>query len=107
MVVRMMAPAVWEQGPAIVVPNASPPLVFFNTAAPHGARLSPVASISYIVLLLDREVMTGEMLPALTTHHFRDDPENIRYQLAVVEAAGRAPVYRSTPAFSPDASDPG
>jgi signal transduction histidine kinase len=104
MVVRMMTPAVWEQGPAIVVPNASPPLVFLNTAAPHGTRLSPVASISYIVLLLDREVMTGEMLPALTTHHFRDDPENIRYQLAVVEAAAGAPVYQSTPAFSPDAT---
>ena len=48
--------------------------------------------------------MTGEMLPTLTTHHFRDDPENIRYQLAVVEAAAGAPVYQSTPAFSPDAT---
>jgi signal transduction histidine kinase len=104
MVVRMMTPAVWEQVPAIVVPNPSPPLMFFNTVVPHAARLSPVASISYIVLLLDRQVMTGEMLPTLTTHHFRDDPEDVRYQLAVVEAAAAAPVYRSTPAFSPNAT---
>jgi signal transduction histidine kinase len=104
MVVRMMTPAVWEQVPAIVVPNASPPFVFFNTAVPPGTRLSPVASISYIVLQLDRQVMTGEMLPALTTHHFGDDPEDIRYQLAVVEAAAGAPVYQSTPAFSPNAT---
>jgi signal transduction histidine kinase len=104
MVVRMMTPAVWEQGPAIVVPNASPPLAFFNTAMPHPGRMSPVPSISYIVLQLDRQVMTGEMLPTLTIRHFRDDPENIRYQLAVVEAPAGATVYQSTPAFSPDAT---
>ena len=105
MVVRTLAPALWEQVPAIVVPSTPTPLMLLSTTARHAAaRLSPSASMSYIVLVLDRRVMTGEIFPALTAHHFGERADAIRYQLAVVDTGGAAPVYQSSPAFSPAAS---
>ena len=104
MVVRTIAPAVWEQVPAIVVPAAPTPLLFLSAPAMQAAaRLAPAASVTYIVLVLDRQVMVGEMLPALAAHHFGEGSDNIRYQVAVVDPAASTPVFRSTTEFSPSA----
>ena len=72
LVVRTIAPAVWEQIPALVVPGAPTPLFLLNAPVTNtGARVSPSTSMSYIVLLLDRQFIAGEMLPALAAHHWR------------------------------------
>jgi signal transduction histidine kinase len=103
MVVRTIPSALWEQVPAMVVPYAPAPLLLINTPPVHGARLSPTSSLSYTVLVLDRQVMTGEILPALASHHFRETSDDIRYQLAVVEEPAASLVYQSTPEFAPGA----
>jgi signal transduction histidine kinase len=104
-VVRTMTSALWEGVPALVVPHAMGPVLFFsNATAQHGARRSGVPSIAYLVLLLDRQVITAEMLPALAAQHFREESENIRYQLAVVDTTGSPPVYQSTREFAPTAT---
>jgi len=104
MIVRTIPPAVWEQVPAIVVPNAPSPLLLINSPAFHGARLPPSSSLSYIVLALDRQVMTAEILPALASHHFREAGDGIHYQLAVVEGPAASLIYQSTPEFTPEAA---
>ena len=104
MVVRTIAPALWDQVPAIVVPGAPTPFMFLSAPAMHAAaRLTPTDAQTYTVLVLDRQVMVGEMLPALAAHHFSEGSENIRYQLAVIDAATSTPVFRSTAEFSPAA----
>ena len=103
MVVRTIPSALWEQVPAIVVPYAPAPLLLINKLPAPGARLSPASPLSFTVLLLDRQVMTGEILPALASHHFRETSDDIRYQLAVVEEPAASPVYQSTPEFAPGA----
>ena len=70
-----------------------------RTAATPTFRSLP--RLSYIVLLLDREYMTGEMLPALAQQHFRKTGDAFEYQLAVVSTAGRGVVYHSAAGFSP------
>jgi signal transduction histidine kinase len=111
MVVRTMAPVLWEEIPALVVPGAPTPLLLMNapTAKP-GLHVDGGPSLSYVVLVLDRRFIAGEMLPALAAHHFAatgDDPE---YQVAVVEAAKQDVVFRSagssapSPAGKPDAA---
>jgi len=62
-------------------------------------RMSP--RISYTVLLIDRDYITNEMLPALAQQHFRQTGDGFDYQLAVVSIVDRAPVYHSTASFSP------
>lgn len=104
MIVRTLTPALWEQVPAIVVPSAPAPLLLINSPAVHGARVAPTASLSYSVLVLDRQVMTGEILPALASHHFSEASDDIRYQLAVVEGPAASRVYQSTPDFAPEAA---
>jgi signal transduction histidine kinase len=104
MIVRTLTPALWEQVPAIVVPSAPSPLLLINSPAAHGARMAPGASLSCTVLLLDRQVMTGEILPALASHHFGPASDDIRYQVAVVEGPAASRVYQSTPAFAPGAA---
>jgi signal transduction histidine kinase len=102
LVVRTIAPAVWEQIPALVVPGAPTPLFLLNAPVTNtGARVSPSTSMSYIVLLLDRQFIAGEMLPALAAHHFSATGDDPQYQLAVVEAGESEVVYRSAAGFSP------
>jgi len=103
MVVRTIPSALWEQVPAIVVPYAPAPLLLINRLPARGAHLPAASPLSYTVLVLDRQVMTGEILPALASHHFRETSDDIRYQLAVVEEPAASPVYQSTPEFTPGA----
>ena len=102
LVVRTIAPALWDEVPALVVPGAPTPLVLINAPVNHtGVRLSPNTSMSYIVLLLDRQFIAGEMLPALAAHHFSATGDDPQYQLAVVETGRSEVVYRSAAGFSP------
>jgi signal transduction histidine kinase len=91
---RTLPPPVWDTIPALVVPAV---VVLFS---PHpGAPQPPV--LSYTVLLLDREYLTNEMLPALARQHFRGTGDGFDYQVAVVSTGDREIVYHSAAGFSP------
>ena len=89
-----MAPSVWEDIPALVI--ATPFLWFSQGGVPTPARHDPVS----LVLLLDRDYMTREMLPALAQQHFVGS-DGADYQLAVVRGETSDVVYRSTEQFAP------
>ena len=101
LVVRTIAPALWEQIPALVVPGAPTPLFLLNAPSNTAARLSSNTSLSYIVLVLDGQFIAGEMLPALARHHFSATGDDPQYQVAVVETGTPEVVYRSAAGFSP------
>jgi two-component system sensor histidine kinase SenX3 len=61
----------------------------------------PAPKLSYTLLLLDREYMIGEMLPALAEQHFRRTGDGFDYQLAVVRSTGQGVVYHTAAGFSP------
>jgi signal transduction histidine kinase len=106
MFVRTMAPVLWEQIPALVVPGAPVPMFLLNTQPAHaGARPGGAPPLAYVVLVLDRQYIAGEMLPALAAHHFAATGEDPQYQIAVVEAAKRDVVFRSAGGFTPPAAD--
>ena len=89
---RTLPAPVWDTIPALIVPA-----VFFSQH--QGIPQPPV--LSYTVLLLDREYLTNEMLPALARQHFRGTGDGFDYQVAVVSTGDRGVVYRSEPGFSP------
>src|SRR4029079_632265 len=97
LVVRAIPPAVWDTVPALVIPM---PLLLFDQQ-PGRAEFRMLPGLSYVIVLMDREYITGEMLPALAQQHFRQTEHGFDYQLAVVSAADRRVVYHSTPEFSP------
>ena len=97
---RTIPVPLWEDVPAVVVPMHV--LIFDkgfrqDSTAPFQAVPRP----SYTVLLLDREYMSGEMLPALAQQHFRKTGDRFDYQLAVVRSAGQGVVYHTADGFSP------
>ena len=93
--VRRLPPPIWESVPALVVPA---PMLFLDER-----RVSPPLPprFSFTLLAIDLDYVRGDMLPALTQRHFRKAPEPHDYQVAVVERGAPAPVYQSTPAFTP------
>ena len=95
--VHAIAPALWEDIPALVVPT--PRLMFNQEGVRTDFRMTPL--LSYAIVVLDREYMMGEMLPALAQQHFRGTGDGFDYQLAVVSATGRGIVYHTAPDFSP------
>jgi two-component system, OmpR family, sensor histidine kinase SenX3 len=94
--VRTMLATVWENIPAVVVPA---PHVIFNQ---HGGRtdLKVIPRVSYTVLLLNRDYLVNDVLPALAQQHFRGG-DDVDYQLAVVSPAAGGVLYRSTRQFEP------
>ena len=99
LLIRTVAGAAWEDVPALVVPTPRP-LALFTSRVPRGdAAVEPL--LSYTILLLDREFITGDMLPALVREHFRGAADAVDYQIAVVDTAAKAVVYQSTAAFRP------
>jgi signal transduction histidine kinase len=108
LVVRSAPKMLWESVPAIVVQS---PVVLWNAAPAVGTRegrtdlhVPPV--VQYVVLALDREYITGELLPTLADQHFRDGADDIDYDVAVVETAAASPVYSTSETFSPDSGEP-
>jgi signal transduction histidine kinase len=104
MVVRTMAPVLWEQVPALVVPGTPTPLFLMNTQPAHAGNRSGAPSLTYVVLVLDRQYIAGELLPALAAHHFAATGDDPQYQVAVVDAAKRDVVFRSAGDFAPPAA---
>jgi signal transduction histidine kinase len=95
--VRTMPSPLWDSVPALLIPT---PMIFFSQQPGRvDMRMSP--GMSYTVLLIDRDYITNEMLPALAQQHFRQTGDGFDYQLAVVSIADRASVYHSTASFSP------
>jgi two-component system, OmpR family, sensor histidine kinase SenX3 len=95
--VRALPRPLWGNIPALVVPL---PVVMFHPR-PESSELRLASAMSYAVLLLDRELIVGELLPALAERHFGTAPDGDDYQLAIVEADGGEVVYRSTAGFDP------
>ena len=104
-VVRTVPATVWEAVPALVVPA---PVVYFGTA-----RLPLLPSLdrqrelkfplpSFVVIVLDRDYVSNEMLPALAQQHFKGAGEGIDYEMAVVSTGARSTVYSTAAGFAPD-----
>ena len=101
--VRTLAGPLWDAVPAIVIPA---PLLMLDGAA--SGRPSMAAALSYTVLVLDREYLIREMIPALARRHFPAGADGLGYALAILRADGDEVVYRSGPERSgtgdPDAT---
>jgi signal transduction histidine kinase len=97
LVVRQMPSPIWDGLPALLIPMPQ----FFFDQQPGRTQVRVLPTLSYIIVLLDRDYITREMLPALAQQHFRRADDRFDYQLAVVSAADRGIVYRSTEAFTP------
>jgi len=97
LVVRQMAGPIWESVPALLIPTPR----FFLNQQPGHAQVRVTPTLSYIVVLLDRDYITREMLPALAQQHFRQTDDRLDYQLAVISTADRGIVYHSTETFTP------
>jgi two-component system sensor histidine kinase SenX3 len=96
--VRTLASTLWEEVPALVVPT---PMVFFNAPlAPGSLPVTP--EVAYAVLVLDRDYVTREMLPALAQQHFQGIGDDVEYEVAVVRTSDGGVLYRSTSGFSPN-----
>ena len=103
LVIRKLAPPIWETVPALVVP--APMLFLTDRAGP-----SPLAppDFMYTLLTLDLDYVKGELLPALAQRHFRKTGDQSEYQVAVVDRAGSGDViYQSTPVFNPSRGETG
>ena len=96
-VVRMLPPPIWDNLPALVIPM---PLIQLNQQAGR-TQFQMMPGLSYVIVLLDRTYIAGEMLPALAQQHFRQTGDGFDYQLAVVSPSSSSVVYHSTPDFSP------
>ncbi len=96
-VVRTLPPPLWDGLPALVIPM---PLIQFNQQAGR-MEFRAMPGLSYVIVLMDRAYITGEMLPALAQQHFRQTGDGFDYQLAVVSPSSRSVVYHSTPDFTP------
>ena len=96
-VLRQMPPAIWDNIPALLIPM--PVFRFDEEAGGTHLRLSP--GLSYVVVLMDRDYITNEMLPALAQQHFRQTGDGFDYELAVVSTSTSGVVYHSTSTFSP------
>jgi signal transduction histidine kinase len=107
--VRTIVNSVWESVPALLVPA---PVILFSQSPPAvpretlPERLMP-ATVSYVVLLLDRDYIAGEMLPSLAIQHFRGASAGIEYEVAVVSPAAKSRVYTTSTEFDPDSAAPG
>ena len=104
MTIRTMPTILWEAVPALVVPM---PLVVVNqlvpgVTLPSMQELRSPPALAYTILELDREYVSGEMLPALARRHFSGTTEGVDYEMAVVSTSGKGPVYSTGSSFTPD-----
>jgi signal transduction histidine kinase len=96
-VIRRLAPPIWETVPALVIP--APMFVMNEHTRPTA---SSIPDFSYTLLTIDLDYVKTELLPALAERHFRKAGDPNEYQVAVLDRTGAGDViYRSTPAFQP------
>ena len=101
LIVRSLPASVWPDIPALVIVA---PMMFINSLqargeGPHTFQFSQTSSSSFVVLHLDRDYITGEMLPAILEQRFRATGD--AYQMAVVQTDRKEVIYTSDPAFAP------
>ena len=107
-VVHSMPRTVWESIPALVIPA---PLIVFSASEATGsqsARGVPLRELklppmSFVIVGLDGDYVSRELLPALAQQHFRGAGESIDYEIAVVRTHDSSRVYSSRSHFAPDA----
>lgn len=96
-IIRALPRPLWGEVPALVVPL---PTLFMSTPGERGGiRVAP--AMSHAVLMLDRDYVAREVLPALADQHFGRTPDAADFRLAVVQGDTSEVVYRSTDDFSP------
>jgi len=105
--IRRMPSALWESAPAIVVPA---PLVVFGEPTP-GAHM--MTSMSYSLLMIDRDYVGRDLLPSLAERHFGRRGANgagegstqaagLDFEVAVLSrSAPGTYVFQSAPRFAP------
>lgn len=105
--IRRMPSAIWESAPAIVVPA---PLILFGESKP-GAHM--MTSMSYSLLMIDRDYVGRDLLPSLAERHFGRRGANgaegtstqgagLDFEVAVLSRSAPATyVFQSTPRFAP------
>jgi signal transduction histidine kinase len=116
MYIRQVPPPIWESVPAIVVPV---PMFLFTAPVPADeklpramagalARVGMNGSLGYTILVIDREYVARELLPALAQRYFSQHREGeaaaapLDFRVAVVDkSAGGAPIFQSAAAFAP------
>jgi signal transduction histidine kinase len=88
----------------------SSPFVFASAlrgpAAASGTAVDLRPSGAFVILVLDRDYLSSEMLPALARQHFRATGDGFDYALAVTRPSGEL-VYKSDAAFTPKAETRG
>ena len=99
-------PQALDQVPALVIPM---PVVFINTleARPMSTpahRLAFDGTAAYVIVHLDRDYITQEMLPAMVEQRFRS--AGTAYQVAVVSQTSKGVVYTSDREFAPGPKTP-
>jgi signal transduction histidine kinase len=106
-VIRTIPTAVWEEIPALVVPT--PVMLVNGRVASEGAArdLRLHTSMNFAILVLDREYIVDEVLPAMVQQQFRATGSAPEYQVAIIGRSNPDVVYRSTAGFSPDATTKG
>jgi signal transduction histidine kinase len=109
MMFRTLPATVWESVPALVVPTGSVVMTPLSVPLPLRAgrqdmRFSP--AMAYTILTIDRDYVSGEMLPALAQQHFHATSEGTDYELAVVSTAGGDATYTTDPGFAPGPETP-
>ena len=97
LVLRQMPPPIWDTIPALLIPM--PVFTFNEDGGRTHVRLAP--GLSFIVVLMDQDYITNEMLPALAQQHFRQTGDGFDYELAVVSTATSGVVYHSAGSFNP------
>ena len=95
--VRAMPPPVWDGIPALLIPTPT----FFFSQDRSGARVRMAPAMTYTILLMDRDYIVGDMLPALAQQYFRPTGDGFNYELAVVSAVDRGVLYHSVAGFAP------
>jgi two-component system sensor histidine kinase SenX3 len=108
---RTTVPTAWPSIPALVVPSPMFMLSHADGRAAQGrGAMGQVMSMSSApgttLVVFDAAYIDGEMLPALAQQHFQGTGDGFDYQLAVVSAGSRAPLYHSVAEFAPAADTP-
>jgi signal transduction histidine kinase len=109
--IRRLPPVIWDSVPALVVPM---PLVLFDKAATGSGflflakpDLHVTPTLSFSILVLDRDYMSRELLPSLAERYFghaaaAGTSAGLDFKVAVVSRTVDQPiVFQSPPSFTP------
>ena len=100
--IAAIPPQAFDQVPALVIPM---PVVFINTleATPKAApshKLAFNGTAAFVIVHLDRDYITHEMLPAMVEQRFRS--AGPAYHVAVVSQSSKDVIYSSNREFAPE-----